>query len=53
MKKLIEAIINKYLCAHKWSLIKQVEVYDNDKRIGYKYVYECKKCGKMKIVKTY
>ena len=43
MKKLIEAIINKFLCCHEWGILKTTEYED-----CFVHLLCCKKCGKLK-----
>ena len=51
MKRLIDAIIKKWLCGHEWELLftRDVEVVDDwSGNSSYTvYHYFCKKCGKV------
>lgn len=52
--KLLDKIIQKWFCSHEWEERKLIEAYDNDNSIiphTIHYIYICKKCGKIKIIK--
>lgn len=54
MKRLIDAIIKKWLCCHEWELIceRWVEYNDTDgnEKVYTVRHYFCKKCGKYKRI---
>lgn len=53
MKRLIDAIIAKWLCCHEWAFQYKEQV-DTDFGGWYEVRhYFCKKCGKYKRIKTY
>lgn len=57
MRTVIE-YIRQCFCKHQYELLDKATVYDsNDTRnhlpLGERYVYMCKKCGRVKCVKTY
>ena len=53
---MIEAIKNilcKWGCCHEWEIRQMFEIKNSKQDItGYKTLYICKKCGKMKWVST-
>lgn len=53
MKEAIKNIIRKWGCCHEWVLRDRFEML-NDKQVtkGYKFLYICKRCGKMRLVKV-
>lgn len=59
MWKLID-YIRSCFCKHDWELVKIVEVYGDSYYFtsrplpkGFEYIYICKKCKRMKVVKDY
>lgn len=52
MKRLIDAIIKKWFCCHKWELIIEDEVSCNGHKSYVMFHFVCKKCGKYKRVKS-
>lgn len=53
MKEAIRNILRKWGCSHEWELEQAFEVLNKKQiTVGYKYLYICKKCGKMKWVKA-
>lgn len=54
MIEAIKNILRKWGCCHEWKLEQEFEISDKEEQItkGYKFLYICKKCGKMKWVKT-
>ena len=54
MKDIIKKLLEKWSCKHDWELFKHIKVYDefsNDIPCGHKYIFICKKCGKIKRIK--
>ena len=54
MKKLLFQLLEKWACKHEWSTCRKVNVYDEfDERLPVytKYMFVCRKCGKIKKVK--
>lgn len=54
MKRLIDAIINKWFCAHEdGNYLTQTKVYGDESKLPIKIVrtYRCKKCGRYKRIK--
>ena len=52
---MIEAIKNvfrKWGCCHEWKLEQGFEITEGQNIKGYKFLYICKKCGKMKWVEA-
>jgi len=50
MDKLIQQIIDKYFCLHNWYKLEEIKTYENSSsKIPFKikYIYSCKKCGKI------
>ena len=48
--------IRSCFCKHEYELIKQVQVFEScldNRPMGTKWVYRCKKCLRHKIVKDY
>lgn len=53
MKEAIINLLRKWGCCHEWKQEQPVRIIDNDGNVtGYKWLYICKKCGKMKWVKA-
>ena len=58
MWKIID-YIRSCFCKHDWELVRDAIVYDNTFEVshglpkGHKYVYICKKCKRMKVLKDY
>lgn len=53
MKEAIKNILRKWGCCHEWELRQGFEMLrKNQVTAGYKFLYICKKCGKMKWVKV-
>ena len=54
MKDILNKLLEKWLCKHDWVLFKHIEEYydDKDDIIGHQYILVCKKCGKIKKVKS-
>ena len=55
MKEIINKLLEKWMCKHDWDLFKHIKVYDEfskDMASGHKYIFICKKCGKIKKVKS-
>lgn len=53
MKELLKRLLNKWTCCHEWVEYKKINVYEDgygDIPVYYKYLFICKKCGKMKKV---
>lgn len=50
----IKQILDKWACKHEWECVKSIQVKDKFWNIieGYKFLYICKKCGKIKWVKS-
>ena len=51
-------ILVDFFCKHEYELLDKVTVYDQyyikgDLPIGKKFTYVCKKCGRVKRIKTY
>lgn len=57
MKRLIDAIIKKWLCCHEWEFLfeREVEVVKDwgDSNLYTVRHYLCKKCGKYKKIKSH
>lgn len=51
MWRALVRLIDKLACRHSWRLEKTIESTWDGIVIGYKYIYICKYCGKIKIVK--
>lgn len=54
MKKLLFQLLEKWACKHEWSTYRKADVYDEfgDRFPIYaKYMFICRKCGKIKKVK--
>jgi len=53
MIEAIKNILPKWGCRHEWELNQAFKIV-NEVQVtkGYKFLYICKKCGKMKWVKT-
>ena len=46
-------IIKKLFCMHSWRKDETIQEIDYDKVIiGYKFIYICQKCGKIKKVRA-
>lgn len=43
MKNIIKTLFEKWVCKHEWETLAKVD-YTN----GCRYLFACKKCGKMK-----
>ena len=43
----IKSLFEKWACKHQWRLLARTEYID-----GYRMLYECEKCGKMKKKKV-
>lgn len=53
MKEAIKNILRKLGCCHEWKLEQGFEIFNKKQiTVAYKYLYICKKCGKMKWVKA-
>lgn len=55
MKDILNKILEKFLCKHDWGLFEHIEVYDEFTRDIPSYntfIFICKKCGKIKKVKS-
>ena len=53
MKEAIMNIFRKWGCCHEWEVRQQFEIINSKQdTTGYKTLYICKKCGKMKWVKA-
>ena len=55
MKDILNKILEKWLCKHDWELFKHIEVFDefsNDIACAHKYIFICKKCGKIKKIRS-
>lgn len=52
IKEAIKNILRKWGCCHEWEEVKIIEIYRGYELIDYQYLYICRKCGKMKWVKT-
>ena len=48
MWKALIALIEKLSCKHEWKEVKEITVYDDLRGTYYKYLFVCKKCGKLK-----
>ena len=45
-------IIKRIFCQHYWRKDEVIQEIDDDKCVvGYKIIYICQKCGKIKVVK--
>lgn len=54
MKDIIKKLLEKWSCKHELEFFKHIKVYDgfsNDMPCGHKYIFICKKCGKIKKIK--
>jgi len=52
MKEAIINLLRKWGCFHEWKLELEIKQTYENKVCGMKYLYICKKCGKMKWVET-
>lgn len=53
MKEAIINLLRKWVCCHEWEQRQLIRIVDNNRDvIGYKFLYICKKCGKMKWVES-
>lgn len=52
MIEAIKNILRKWGCCHEWKLEQGFEITEDKTIKGYKFLYICKKCGKMKWVKA-
>jgi len=53
MKEAIINLLRKWGCCHEWECRDGFRIRDEfGETTGYKYLYICKKCGKMKWVKA-
>ena len=51
MKENIKNIIRKWTCCHEWELEQRIRIVDdNQDAVGYRFLYICKRCGKMKWI---
>lgn len=54
MKKIIKTIVKRLFCRHKYQPVSSCSNLDkNDNRYNTWYVFECRKCHKEKVFKTY
>lgn len=55
MIKFIKDFFSKLACHHSWEMKERILVHEKDwdLDLGYKYLFICKKCGKMKWTKSY
>lgn len=54
MRRLLEFLIDG--CWHHWKAMNRVRVYektDSELPIGYKYIYQCAKCNKIKSIEDF
>lgn len=51
MWKVLKSLVSKLACRHQWVLEKTVASTWQGDIIGYEYIYICKCCGKIKIIK--
>ena len=55
MFKLIDLLLHG--CWHKWKVIKECAVWEADKNadkpMGYQYILQCEKCGRIHHHNTY
>lgn len=53
MIEAIKDMLRKWGCCHEWELNQTFEIVNEEQVTkGYKFLYICKKCGKMKWVHT-
>lgn len=53
MIEAIKNILSKWGCCHEWEINQAFEIVNEEQVVkGYKFLYICKKCGKMKWVKA-
>lgn len=52
MIEAIKNILRKWGFCHEWELEQGLETTEGQIIKGYKYLYICKKCGKMKWIKA-
>lgn len=45
-------LVEKWACMHDMELIKEIYVDDKSLGIYYKYMFKCRKCGKIKWTKS-
>lgn len=53
MREIILNLVKKWACCHEWEQEERITVVDkSDDVIGYKYIFICKKCGKIKKIRA-
>lgn len=52
MKNILSKLLEKWLCKHDWELFRETEVFFWGSTVGYEYIFICKKCGKIKKIKS-
>lgn len=54
MKNILSKLIEKWLCKHKWKVFRETRIYSRTHNdiTGYEYILICKKCGKIKRIKS-
>lgn len=53
MREIILNLFKKWACCHEWEQKTRITVVnETDKVIAYKYIFICKKCGKIKKLRV-
>lgn len=54
VKEIVERVVNKLFCLHKWKCFKTIKVEDDcNGSIYHIWIFYCEKCGKFKKVKAF